>query len=187
MISELERKFGKYAIPNLSLYLVVGYVIGYFISVLSPSLYSMLAFNPYAIMHGQIWRIVTWLLTLPSNDNILGIVIMIFFYYSIGTTLERTWGTFRYNLYLFSGYLFTMVGGVIFYVIMGLLNAEAGGDMVWQMMGSVVGIYTSTYYINMSIFLAIAITYPDMEVLLYFIIPLRLNGLVIYMGHINII
>lgn len=177
MISKLERKFGKYAIPNLSLYLVIGYAIGYFISVLSPSLYSMLTFNPYAIMHGQIWRIVTWVLTLPGNDNILGIFIMIFFYYSIGTTLERTWGTFRYNLYLFSGYLFTMVGGVIFYVIMGLLNAEAGGDLVWQMMGSVVGLYTSTYYINMSIFLAIAITYPEMEVLLYFIIPLKIKWL----------
>lgn len=177
MINKLERKFGKYAISNLSLYLVMGYAIGYILSIFTPSLYSVLTFNPYAIIHGQIWRIITWLLILPESDNIFVLLIMIFFYYSLGTNLERTWGTFRYNLYLFSGYIFTMIGGVIFYVVMGLMNTEIGGDMIWQMTGSAVGLYTSTYYINMSIFLAFAVTYPEMEVLLYFIIPLKIKWL----------
>ena len=93
----------------------------------------------------------------------ISVIIMLFFYYSIGTSMERTWGTFRYNLYLFSGILFTVIGAFILYFIFG-----GGYGYGW---------YFSSYYLCLSIFLAFAASYPDMEVLLYFVIPLKVKWL----------
>ena len=42
-----------------------------------------------------------------------------FFYYPIGTSLERTWGTFRYTLYIFSGLLFTVIAAALLYAVTG--------------------------------------------------------------------
>lgn len=199
-LNKMERKYGKYAIRNLSLYLVIGYVIGFIISTINPAMYELLQFDPYRIVHGQFWRVVTWLLTLPGSDNIIFMAIMLFFYYSIGQNLENTWGTFRYNVYIFSGVLFTVVGGIILYVVLLLIfnttssavvfetlgfynatelaqNASQGVVSAASYIGYGIGNYVSTYYVNMSIFLAFAVTYPDMEVLLYFIIPLKVKWL----------
>lgn len=195
-INKMERKFGKYAIHNLSLYLIVGYVIGYVVSLASPALYNYLTFDPYAILHGQIWRIITWVLTLPGSDNILFMAIMLFFYYSIGNSLENTWGAFRYNVYIFSGMLFTVIGGILLYIVLIIiynttgnlsflgdfgiqysLLAGAESDVIGYLIGQCIGVCVSTYYINMSIFLAFAVTYPDMQVMLYFLIPLKVKWL----------
>ena len=116
-MSKFERKFGKYAIRNLSLVLIICYGIGYLLQILAPTVINYLTLNPYFILRGQIWRLVTWVLIPPTESNIFFTLIMMFFYYSIGTTLERTWGTYRYNVYLFSGMLFTALGS---FVCMGL-------------------------------------------------------------------
>ena len=58
---------------------------------------------------GQIWRLVTWLIIPPEGFDFFTLI-MLYFYYSIGTTLENTWGTYRYNLYLFLGMIFTAAG-----------------------------------------------------------------------------
>lgn len=160
-LSKLERKFGRYAIHNLTMYLIGGYIIGYGIYYLLPGLFSWLTLEPAYILHGQIWRLVSWVL-IPPSGNIFTIVIMLLFYYSLGTSLERTWGAFRYNVYIFSGLLFTVLGAFLLYFIMG-------GNVVGY------GYYFSTYYINMSIFLAFAVSYPDMEVLLYFVLPIKMK------------
>lgn len=86
---------------------------------------------------------------------------MMMLYYSLGNALERTWGAFRYNVYIFSGILFTVIGAFILYFITGGFIG--------------LGIFFSTYYINMSIFLAFAASYPDMELLLYFILPIKIK------------
>lgn len=160
-LNKLERKFGRYAIHNLTLYLIGGYIIGFGVYMFVPNLLNFLTLEPAYILHGQIWRIVTWVL-IPPSGNILTTVIMMLFYYSLGTALERTWGTFRYNVYIFSGIIFTVLGAFILYLIVGV---EAVGY----------GMFFSTYYINMSIFLAFAVSYPDMEVLLYFILPIKMK------------
>ena len=99
---------------------------------------------------------------------------MLLFYYNLGTALERTWGTYRYNVYIFSGMLFTIAGS---FLCMGVLYLLTGGMATET--ASVVfysGSYAfSTYYINLSIFLAFAATYPDMQVLLMFVIPVKVK------------
>lgn len=179
MPSKMERKFGKYAIPNLTLYLIIGYVIGYIMSLISPEVYAYFSFDPYLIFHGQIWRLFTWILTVPEELGIFTVIMMLL-YYSLGTTLERTWGTYRYNVYMLSGFLFTVVGAIILYLVLTVYYSTAEGNMIYssiiaQTMGQAISAFVSTYYINMSIFLAFAVTYPDMELLLYFIIPIKIK------------
>ncbi len=168
-LNKLERKYGRYAINNLSLYLIIGYGIGYILTMTGSM--EFISLNPYKIIHGQIFRIVTWILNPPSSFSIFTII-MLFFYYSIGTSLERTWGAFRYNLYIFSGFLFTIIGAFILYVIYAVI-----GNVPGELAGALISRSISTYYVNMSIFLAFAASYPDMQVLLYFIIPLKIKWL----------
>lgn len=181
-MSNFEKKFGKYAIKNISLMLIMCYAVGYAIQLIGNGFLSFLTLDPYQILHGQIWRIVTWIIVPPSSFNIFTII-MLFFYYSVGTTLERTWGAYRYNVYLFSGMIFTVLGS---FVALGLCYLFHGDVMTIP--GSaeyLCGMYSrlfSTYYINMSILLAFAATFPDVQVLLMFVIPVKMKLLGIIYG-----
>ena len=171
-LNKLERKFGRYAIHNLTLYLIGGYIIGFGAYMFVPNLLNLLTLEPAYILHGQSWRIISWVL-IPPSGNIFTTVIMMLFYYSLGTALERTWGAFRYNVYIFSGILFTVIGAFLLYLIVGV-------DAVGY------GVFFSTYYINMSIFLAFAVSYPDMEVLLYFILPIKMKWMALVYAALTI-
>ena len=114
-VNFLERKIGKYAIPRLPMYILICYAIGYLMSFINPQIAYVLSLNPYAILHGQVWRLVTWVLIPPPEGNLFFVLIMLYFYYSLGMTLERTWGTFYFNYYIFSGMLFTILGAFCMY------------------------------------------------------------------------
>lgn len=168
-MNKLERKFSKYAVSNLTMYLIFGYVAGYVISRLAPGMLNFLILDPYQVLHGQVWRLVTWVLIPPSTQGVLFYAIMMLFYYQLGMNLERTWGVFRYNVYIFGGILYTVIGAVITWLIMSAMYGNA------EIMGVLVGTQVSTYYICMSIFLAFAVCYPNMQVMLYFIIPIKMK------------
>lgn len=176
ILDKMEKKLGRYAVRNLSLYLIVGYVIGYILYLTGrSSSYAALEFinlNPDLILKGQVWRIVTWVLMPPSITNILFMFFIFLFYYSIGNTLERTWGAFRYNVYIFSGMLFTVLGAFILYGICWITGATN-----LAVLGNDIGNASTTYYICLSIFLAFAAIFPDHKVLFYFIIPIKIKWL----------
>lgn len=165
-LDKLERKFGRYAISNLTVYLLAGYVIGEAIIYLMPDLLGWIVLEPALILRGQVWRIISWVLVPPTTRPI-SLLFLILLYYSLGTALERTWGAFRYNIYIFSGILFTVVAVFALY---GILYAIYGMELPLSAVGLV-----STNYITMSIFLAFAAIYPDMEVMLYFILPIKMK------------
>ncbi len=173
-LNSLERKIGKYAITNLSLYIIVAYVIGY-VLYLTGSV-EFISLNPYYIARGQVWRVITWLLVPPGPPSIFTII-MLYFYYQIGSVLERTWGAFRYNVYIFSGILFTIIGAVGLYLISTLNGADG------LTAGMLISTGFSTYYINLSIFLAFATTYPNVQVLLFFVIPVRMK----WMAYVDVV
>lgn len=166
-----ERKFGKYAIRNLPLVLILCYAAGYLIQLINGNFLMFLTLDPYKILHGQVWRIFTWIIVPPSKFDLFTLL-MLYFYYSIGTSLERTWGTWRYNVYLLSGMLFTVLGSFAWFAVQYL---AAGG--VSAEMSAYGSLYFSTYYINMSIFLAFAATFPNVQVLLMFVIPIKVKVL----------
>lgn len=168
-LNKLERKFGRYAIPNLSLYIVIAYAIGYILQYTNPIALYFLELNPALILQGQVWRLVTWVISPPGNTNIIFAVITLFFYYSVGTSLEMAWGTFRYNAYVFLGLIATAVGLILLYGV-GMLFGQH-----WNFT-------SSTYYLAMSIFLAYAASFPEMQVLLYAIIPVKVKWLGILDG-----
>ena len=166
-IDKLERKFGRFGIPNLTIYMIVCYVIGYALMIVNPGILNWLSLEPAYILRGQVWRLVTWVLYPPSTSGVLWFAIaVLFFYYPIGTSLERTIGTFKYTLYILSGVIFTILGAFILYFLLG-------GNVL-------VGNVFSTYYISLSTFLAYAMCYPDMQVLLMFIIPVKMKWMAIF-------
>ena len=185
IMSPFERKFGKYAIKNLSFILVFCYGVGYLLQLMDRSniLISFLTLNPYAILHGQVWRLVTWILIPPPGSGGLFLtLIMLVFYCSIGTSLERTWGTYRYNVYLFQGMLFTILGSFLLMGYCYLFQGEMIAYNTPEVFFAYISPVFSTYYINMSIFLAYAATFPEAQVLLMFFVPIKVKWLGIVYG-----
>ena len=166
-IYKLERKLGKYAIPNLMMYVIGAYVIGLVLYYFAPGMLNYLTLEPYYVFKGQIWRLISWIFV-PSSVGILTIIMLIF-YYQIGTHLEYYWGTFRFNLYMWGGLLFTDIAALLLY---GIIYAVLGQPMLLS------GLF-STSYINLSLFLAFAACFPEMEVRLYFLIPIKMKWLAI--------
>lgn len=177
-LNNLERKFGKYAIPNLTLYIIGLYVVGYVLQLAPASVNftSFLTLNPALILQGQIWRIVSWILIPPSSFSIL-IIITLIFYYFVGSTMERTIGTFRYNLFIFAGMLLMIIGAFLAYLIYYLIDPTLAYQIMYFYSA-----FFSTYYLQQVVFLAFAIVYPDMQVLLMFIIPIKVKYLGILYG-----
>lgn len=176
-LTKLERKFGKYAIPNLTVILIAGFVLGYLIECFMPEGLELLALKPEQVMQGQIYRLITWIVIPPSSVSVW-VIITLMFYFSIGRTLENAWGDFRYTVYMISGILFTDIGVMGTYFVMKLLGQA---DLLSVYYGY--GLYgASTYYLCMSMFLAYAFMFPDMQVLMYFIIPIKVK----WLGYLDI-
>ena len=137
-------------IPNLMLYIVLGTAVVYVMSRIAGNtfLYYLLCFDRTAILHGQIWRLITYPLTY-SAGNLLLTAVVLFCYYSLGRAMENIWGTLRFNLYYLSGVL-----------IMDIYCMILGGT-------------ADVAYLNMSLFLAYATLFPSATFLLFFIIPVK--------------
>ena len=186
----LRRKLEKYAIPNLTLYLIICYGIGYLMQFLVPAGYQYLMLDPFLVLKGQVWRLVTWILIPPDSSNIFFVLITLYLYYSLGGLLERIWGTYKYNVYLFSGLLFTILGAFVlcgYSVLMGAQPTMYTGLYLLNNGSAVYFGQFSTYYINMSIFLACAASIPDVQVLLMFIFPIKVKWLGIVYGIILLV
>ncbi len=141
-------------IRNLMLYVAVGNLIVYFFTLIDPSrlIYSYLNFNRGAILRGQVWRLVSYVFTYLNDSGSISMLlslIMLFCYYQIGKMLEQQWGVARFNAYYFCGILFMDIGAL-------LLGENA-----------------TTYYLNLTLFLAVATILPDIRFLLFFIIPVK--------------
>ncbi|MCH5252627.1 MAG: hypothetical protein J1F22_06610 [Lachnospiraceae bacterium] len=180
VIGKLERKFGHLGIPDLIKYFIGLSILGKIINYINPALFSTyLSLDIYEILHGQIWRLVTFLMEPMSwaDDMIVDLiwfVIWIFLYYNIGLALERNWGTFRFNLFYFSGVFLVILFTVVYYVILTVQSGLLPNEQIIALLG-----YGSTtiQYLNPSLFLAFALMNPDAQFLVYFIIPVRAKWL----------
>lgn len=181
-MSKFEKKFGKYALNNLPLMLIMCYGAGYIVQLINADFLMFLTLNPYEILHGQIWRLFTWILVPPDHFDLFTII-MLYFYYTVGNSLEHTWGTYRFNVYIFLGLFLTVLGSFLAfglgYAFYGEFLAEP--ESAREAFGFVSG-YFSTYYVNMSIFLAFAATFPRAKVLLMLLIPVEIRWMGIVYG-----
>ena len=147
-LNKMERKFGKYAISNLTFWLLGAWVVGFIIQYTMPEVQRLLTLEPMFILHGQVWRIVSWIL-IPPSVNLIFLIFFLSCYYFIGTSIERTIGTFRYNVYLLGGICSSILGAFLLYAVYFLVT---GGIQV-----NMIGYYFSTEYITMSLFLLFAV------------------------------
>ena len=167
-IENLERRFGRYAIRNLMLYMSILFAAGLVIQMIRPELYfQYLMLDPSAVLKGQIWRLFTFLVYPPST-NILWCALLCYIYFSIGQMLERLWGAFRFNLYIFVGLLAMIIGIFICYFIWGenvLIYSISMSNSLW-----------------LSMLLAVAAMFPDAQFLLMFIIPVKARWIGYFYG-----
>ena len=162
VIQKLNRKYGKYAIHNLMLYIIILYAVGFFVNMINPSFYSLyLSLDVKKLFQGQIWRIFTFIIQPTSGDNILFLALELYIYYMIGSSLESTWGAFKFNLYYLSGILFNILAIVLLFVVTG--DSYNLG----------------LTYINRSMFFAFAALFPNIQFLLFFIVPVKVK----YLGY----
>ncbi len=175
---KMERRFGRYAIRNLMYYIMLLYAAGIILQIVAPQIYwNYLCLDPRAILHGQIWRIVTFMIFPPTGSmasfgaapltmlsDLLFNGIALSLYYSLGTTLERTWGAFRFNVYFFMGVLGHVLAALIGYLVFGQR------------------LIMTTTYLNFSLFFAFAVMYPDMQFLLFMVIPVKAKVLAVFDG-----
>ena len=136
----------------------------YLLSVLTRSndigALNFLAFSLGGLLRGEVWRIITFVFV-PEYTSPFWLIVSLYFYYWIGSTLEREWGTARFNLYYLSGTLLTVLGAVLSSLITGQYGLLVAG----------------TTYVNLSMFLAFAVLFPNVQVLLFFILPVKMKWL----------
>lgn len=149
MLDALEKKFRRLAIPNLTLYLIVGQAIFFLVLVSHKNLYPRMILFPQAVLDGQWWRLLTFAF-MPPRMNVAWAAVELYMLYIMGSALETNWGAFRYNLYLLIGYLATLA---VTFSVPGMIA-------------------TNMYWLG-SILLAFAVLYPDFQILLFFIIPMK--------------
>ena len=169
LIQRMENKFGKYAIKHLIIYVIIAYVIGYIFVIFNSEIYNYLVLDASMVMQGQVWRLFTWICTVPASLSFWVFFVLLFCYF-IGRSLEQALGAFKYNLFMFSGWFFMTIGSMIVYwVTAGINGAEYA--MVLPV---------STYYLNLASFLAFALLAPNVRVLLFYIIPIKIKWLAIF-------
>lgn len=158
-MKNLRKSFNRFCyanrtkgIPNLMLYISIGTIIVYIMSMIDSSntLYFALCFDRDLILRGQVWRLFTYVFTYGIGSfNIILVAISLLCYYSLGRAMENIWGTFRFNLFYFTGIILMDVFAMIF------------------------GNRADVTYLNLSLFLGYATLYPDAHFLLFFIIPVK--------------
>lgn len=156
-IDRFCRKHPNFGIPHLMKYVAIANVAFWLLGAVNPVLMSYLSFDPGLVLRGQIWRVITFALYPPSTGLLA--FIAVYFYYWIGTTLEQYWGTPKFTIYFFSGILLTLLYGFLIHFLTKLpvrLNAE---------------------YVYLSMFFSFAAMFPDMQVLLFFVIPIKMKWL----------
>ena len=151
-ITKLERKYGRFCIPNLINILIGGQILVYAIELFVNQYISFyLSLSRSALFAGQIWRLFTFVLVPFSGGGPLSVVLGIYFTWFVGSALEREWGDFRYTVYLLSGMLGTVLACLL------------------------TGVTGSTYCLSLSLLLAFAMLYPEVQLLLFFVIPIRVK------------
>lgn len=156
LLYRLERKFGKFAIKDLMRYIIFANALVYILEMVMPGFSYNLMFDLPSILQGQVWRVFTFVF-IPPDANLIFIILALYVNYLIGSSLEHEWGTFKFNIY----YLLGVIG-----IIIG---------------ASITNLSMNNYYLNLSLFFAFAKLFPDMEFLLFFVLPVKVK----YLGWIS--
>jgi hypothetical protein len=153
LLETLERKFRRYAVHNVTLYLVLGQALVFVFALSGRSILQRVELIPDLVMTGEWWRLITFLFIPPATNPIFAFFAW-YLFYLMGSALEGHWGAFRYNLYLLVGYVVTVAVSFI------------------------MPLYPATnVFIGGSVFLAFAFLYPDFQLYIFFVLPVKIKWL----------
>lgn len=152
---KLERRMGRFRIPDLMKYVVGGMVIVYLLNMLLPGvqIINWITLTRAGLMRLELWRLVTFVFV-PPLGNPFFTLISLYFYYMVGNIVESVWGSGRFTLF----YLFGILGAIL-----ATLVSPSGNG--------------TNAYINSTLFLALATLAPDVKFLLFFIVPVKAKWL----------
>lgn len=163
LLDRLEKRFGTYAVENVTLFLIAGQVIVFIAQYLQPdgqvNLIERLQLDPSKVYAGEVWRLITFMLIAPLQQYPIFVIFFWYLLYMMGSALEQAWSVFRFNIYTALSYF-------------GTVGAAFLAEVLWPGTGVGVG-----DYLYGSIFLAFARLFPDFEFLLFFILPVKVKWL----------
>ena len=151
----LERRLRRYTIADLMKYIAIGqglvYILMFVWPTLGNTLYASIVLTRSALLRGQIWRLITFVFVPPASSPIF-VLFALYFYYMVGVALESRWGKVRFNLYY-------------------------GVGMVCAWIACLLTGYATNTYLNLSLFFAFAAMFPNEEVYLFGILPIKVKYL----------
>jgi len=182
-LAKMEKKLGRFAVPNLYLIMLIMMGVGYILYYVFPEVYQLLTLSPYQmVVNHQYWRLFTWMFTIPYTLSGLSVIFLplnVFFYYYIGRALESVWGRFMYNLYVLGGALLIdilvlIIGFYQFGFGPSAVSNRAYMEQLTQL-GYSGSVSSVTYFILMGSFLGFTVLFGDRVMLLYFVIPVKMK------------
>src|SRR3954471_8719302 len=113
LFNRLERALGRYAIPNLSLYLIGGQLMFFGVSLFGSFDLTRIMLLPALVLQGEAWRLFTFVLLPPVTGQValtgaLFLALTWYFFYRIRQALENYWGAFRFNLFFLTVWFLTV-------------------------------------------------------------------------------
>ncbi len=153
LLKIIERRFQRYAVHNVTLYLILGQVLFFVFQISGRFILDRVVLIPERVLMGELWRLITFLCIPPVTNPIFAFFAW-YLFYLMGNALENYWGAFRYNLFLLVGYVVTVAVSFV------VLNEPA-----------------TNMFIGGSVFLAFAFLYPDFVLQLFFILPVKVKWL----------
>ncbi len=160
-IDKLDKKMRRYAVPNVTIYLIIGQVMFFLFHLSGRFILERVVLIPEYVIAGEWWRLITFLFIPPLTNPIFAFFAW-YLFYLMGGALEGHWGAFRYNLFLLIGYVVTVA-------VTFLFPYSAATNI----------------YIAGSVFLAFAYLYPDFQLYILFIIPVKIKwlALITWIGY----
>ena len=165
LLYKLECKIRRFAIEGLmksiTICMLIVFAADFLMMMYSggelPSINYYLAFSRAHILKGQVWRVISFIIAYPQSSNVFFTLLALYFFYWTGSSVESYWGKARFNLYYLFGIIGTLIAGFI--------------------AGSI-----SNTYLNLSLFLAFAVMFPNQQVMLFFFIPIKVKWIGIAEG-----
>lgn len=156
LLNKIEKKFPSLSFKNLTLILILGQVLVFLLHHLDYLPYTRIMLNWQIVKSGEFWRLFTFLF-IPVSNSVIFVIFAWYLYYLYGSSLENHWGSFKYNLYLFTAILSTILVAYLFPTMM-----------------------LHNYYIFISIFFAFAYLNPNFELHLFFVFPIKIKWLALF-------
>ena len=152
-LDNLERRLPGLGIPNLAMYLVGAQALGFLLVMYDRRAWGLLVLDPELVLRGEVWRLVTFI-ALPITTSLFWIIFVLYFIYFIVNGIEEEWGEFKTTLYVLVSLGLTIAFAFLFNV----------------------PIYSIRHF-ESTLFLAAATISPEFQILLFFILPVKMKWL----------